>query len=790
MAQKALFNFTKRSDKKRDAKILDSRGKRVTVANTTNISGNSYTNAVTRAKSMSERILGKVLGRLELVTDIEKIEDWAELAADNGICAIDTETAGLHAYKDSIASICLYTPGSKGIYVPVAHISNLTKMPLKENVSKSYLKELFEWLIKEIKIKVVYHNAKFEFNVFYWQLGVDLGEPYWDTQIGSTLLNENESHVLKEWHMKYIQKGDENSEVAKFNDLFKGIPFTLIPPDVGYMYAGYDPIMTYECYEFQKQYLDANEKECKEAGLQKVAWLFRNIEMPLIKVLFDMEKRGITLDEDKLQEISDDFKGKLEAAENKLLDIINLDYPDELHNFKINFPESYDKIPQNADGELVPNLSSVPQIAAIIYDMFELESNDKNKPRGTGDEILEGMNHPFTKELQAYRSVNKIITTYTTYDKWLAEQDNRIHTSYRQNGAKTGRMSSTDPSIMNIPAHGDGKIMRTVFRASKGYKLVGSDYSQQEPHILAFISQDKDMIQAYRDGRDLYAFLGSVVYDCDYEDCLEFNEDGSQNKEGKHRRNSMKSVLLGIMYGRQEASIAEQLGISVKEAKKIIKLFFKSFPNIADTMNRVQQGAIDFGFVETLGGRKRRLPEMQFDPIEITPSGEGKAEGVDLLDFDSEDQEEYVPEDVWSYYASEFQRAWGFKRKQELREQALSEGYIIKDNGGFIADAERQCLNSVIQGSAADMTKLAMVLIHNDKELKDLDFHLLIPVHDELIGEAPKENSEAAGNRLSALMVEAYYKLLTNAYPDYETLPIKCDVEITDYWYQGEFENK
>lgn len=788
MAQKALFNFTKRSDKRKDAEILDSRGKRVTISNTDNISGNAFINAVTRAKSMSERILGDVLGELQLVTSQDELDDWADLADENGIMALDTETTGLHAYFDQLAGICLYTPGSKGIYVPVGHISNLTKMPIKENVDKDFIVEMFEWLI-EGDIKIVYHNAKFELNFFYWNLGIDLGEPYWDTFIGGFMLNENESHNLKQWHQKYCTDKPEDAETAKFNQLFKGIKFNLVPPEVGYMYAGYDGIMTYEAYEVQKQYLDPKSEECKKRGLENVAWVFHNIEMPLIYVLFKMEIRGVSLNQKRLDSIRTRYEKDLAEVEEELYDILN-SYEDAIDNYMVKYPADYNKLTKDRDGYLTPNLASSVQMASILYDLLGLENNDKNKPRGTGDDIIGQLNHPFANGLQKHRKLNKILTTYTTYDRWLAPATNRIHTNYKQNGAKTGRMSSEDPSIMNIPAHGDGKIMRTVFEARKGFKLVGSDYSQQEPRLLAFLSQDMAMIKAYREGKDLYAFLGAAVFKVDYEECLEFYPDGTTNKEGKHRRNSMKSILLGIMYGRQEKSIAEQIGVSAKEARKVMNKFFSTFPRIAETIAEVQGMAREKGYVETLLGRKRRLPDMQLDPIEITPTGEGKAAGVELLDFDSDDDgEEYVPEDVWNYYASEFQRAWGFKQKNELRQQAREEGYEIKDNGGFIAEAERQCLNSVIQGSAADLTKLAMIKISKDPVMAELDFHLLIPVHDELIGEAPEENAEAAGERLSFLMKEASDELMAQARPENETLPMKCDVEITDYWYQGDFEN-
>ena len=231
------------------------------------------------------------------------------------------------------------------------------------------------------------------------------------------------------------------------------------------------------------------------------------------------------------------------------------------------------------------------------------------------------------------------------------------------------------------------------------------------------------------------------------------------------------------MYGRGEASIAEQMGVSNKEAKKIISDFFERFPKVADFVVDSQNGASENGFVETIAGRKRRLPDMQLDEYEFKPMNGAKNENFDPLNFDDEEEIDpnYVPQRIIDKYVPQLQRAWG-KQRREIMQKANAEGYWIVDNGGKIADAERQCVNSRIQGSAADMTKIAMIMVDNDPIMQELDAHLLIPVHDELILECPEHNAKKVGERLSSLMIQAGKVLV----PD---IPQKCDVEITKRWY-------
>ena len=447
MAQKGLFGITPRGGRKNDSKLLSQKKSRKDSVQVTYISGDNLRDAVNRAKSMSKRILADVLDRLELVDDFDRLDEYIGIMIENGIGALDVETNGLDTIHDELVGVCLYTPGEKGIYVPINHRSNMTKERIKKQINRKDMKMFLEELIEE-EVKIVYHNAKFDIKSLFWQLGVKMEAPEWDTYIAGMLLNENESHSLKELYAKYV-KDDETSEKAKFSSLFKGIPFGLIPPDVAYMYAAYDPIQTYELYEFQKAYLTPGTPECESCNLERVSEVYHNIELPLIKVLFDMEIYGVRLDEAKLAEIREDFESKMAEAEEEFNKEV-AKYAPEIEDLRTFNFQQYQKLSMDGKGNVTVSISSSTQLAILFYDILGLKSNDDRTPRGTGVDIVKSWDIPIARALLKYRKYAKLVSTYTTLDDHLAKPDNRIHTTFKQYGAKTGRMSSEGPNLQNI----------------------------------------------------------------------------------------------------------------------------------------------------------------------------------------------------------------------------------------------------------------------------------------------------------------------------------------------------
>lgn len=283
------------------------------------------------------------------------------------------------------------------------------------------------------------------------------------------------------------------------------------------------------------------------------------------------------------------------------------------------------------------------------------------------------------------------------------------------------------------------------------------------------------MINAYKEGKDLYATIAAGVYKNDYWDNMEKHRDGSPNPEGKKRRSNCKSLLLGIMYGRGVVSIAEQTGGTIQEAQGIIDNFYKSFPKVKDWMDNTNINAKKSGYVEDLWGRRRRLPDISLPKFEITDLSAVNRSfnpilGCKGMQFKSPTVDKYL---------ALLSKCKNKEEVASLISRAKLENVQIKDNRGFIAQAERQCVNARIQGGAATMTKIAMNKIHSDKELNDYGFKLLIGVHDELIGECPKENADKVADRLCYVM--------KTCIEDVCSVPFKCDADIAEHWYYNDY---
>ena len=331
--------------------------------------------------------------------------------------------------------------------------------------------------------------------------------------------------------------------------------------------------------------------------------------------------------------------------------------------------------------------------------------------------------------------------------------------------------------MQNIPSH--EKSIRLMFTAGEGNVMVGSDFSQQEPRLLSQYSQDENMINAYKAGKDLYATIACGVYKNTYWDNMEHHEDGTPNPDGKKRRGAMKNLLLGIMYQRGAPSIAEQLGITLQEAQKIIDDFYSSFPKVRDYITSTQDFCRKYGYVEDLWGRRRRLPDILLPKYKIVDRNKLSGDFNPLLG--SKNILSNIDNPLITKYKKQLATSRNRKDYEAIKEKALKENIEIHDNSGFIASAERQCVNARIQGGAATMTKVAMIKIYNDKQLKDLGFKLLLAVHDELIGECPEVNKDAVADRLTYVM--------KTCVDDICSVPFKCDADISTCWYLNDYQD-
>lgn len=652
-------------------------------------------------------------GEVETIRTPERLKEYMDHCKQSGEYVLDVETTGLDIYNDILVGICLYTPGETSAYVPFNH-TDLQNVRVADQMSEEQVRDIVIPYLQDQELRCINHNIKFDNKKLAWDWKQVIVNIYWDTQIAGNVLNENEPHKLKPMYNKYILHGKGSGE--DYKDLFDGIPFNYVPIDIATVYGANDGFKTYALYKFQAQYL---REDHPREDFRKMYYVFREVEMPLIPLCTDMEMRGVEIREDFAKELSEDFNKELVEVEAKC-DA----YVEQFKQYILD----HNNLMRLTKGTCKINYSSPQQVAALFYDIFKLKSVSRKEPRGTGDKIIQKFLSTakkkdtkksrefaeFLENYQRFKEIKKLLGTYVDKIPQVKEPKiNAVYTTYNQYGAKTGRFSSSDTvskiNLQNIPSK--EKRIRKIFKARDGYKLVGGDFSQIEPRVLAFLSGDESMINAYKEGKDLYAIMGSQVYQLPYEDCREFYPDGTVNAEGKHRRTTMKSVLLGIMYERGATAIGEQFNKSAEWAQQLIDNFYKSFPKINQYRLKIENMAETYGYVTTITGRKRRLPDMQL-----------------------EDKDDY--------------------RYQE---------------------AHRQSLNSVIQGSSADIMKLSMIAIYNDPRYKALDCHMIITVHDELIMEVPEDHIKEGAELLVGTMKRVGHSLID--------LPMSVDAEVNDYWY-------
>lgn len=767
--------FTPRSSRDFDKKII----KKATSVKSVFIKGSKgvkrgLSERIASAEIEVNRYFSKFKDDFLVIRDEDTLKNYFDNVIKDGVIAIDTETDSLDTFNGTLAGICIYSPSNKAAYIPVHHVSYITGQEIDRQLKEPILLKYFE-LIEKNGIKVIMHNASFDLKVFANLVGIRL-PCYWDTMIASNILNENEPHGLKALHDKYCGDG---TGVYSITNLFEGIIFTHVPIKLGYLYAARDAKMTYELYKYQSRFLCENPSPEHE-DLKSCYYVLMNIEMPLVPIILDAELRGVKLDLNTANKLKEEYTLKLEDCKKRFNDIV-----EPIKDLVMQFIKFNATTISKPKLEWPINFDSPLQISELLFKVLKVDSKNGTS---TGvkelNSILESTKNDIVKELIKtlldYRKVQKLLTTYIEkLPNEINPKTGKIHCNFNQYGTVTGRMSSSSPNLQNIPSK--NKEIRKMFVADEGYCLIGSDFSAQEPRLLAHMSNDLQMINAFREGKDLYAHAGHLALKVPYEDCLEHFPDGKVNPEGKARRSKMKAIVLALMYGKGTKALAEDLKISLDEASNLMKAFFDEFPNVKKFIYESQEFAKIHGYVKTFWGRKRRLPDMLLDKYEYSyENGVGK--DFDPLGDFNEDAETYkeVSQDLKNKWNHELDKAYGFRSKQIIIENALREdGLIIKENSLKIADAERQTVNSIIQGSAGDMTKLASIIIYNDKRLKERDCHILIWVHDEIIVTCPIKYAKECAEFLSEDMRAAGKDL---------SVPMKCDTEITKVWYGDEID--
>lgn len=709
-----------------------------------------------------------------LITTRDELHSYIDKVIEAGIFAYDTETTGLDRFRDHIVGSSLYYPGGVECYIPNKHLVPIFDQPYKNQLDYEDVKAEFDRLVSA-KCKLVLFNADFDLAVTHIWYKVDFMPIfYFDCYVAWKCLKENELHNgLKELYNKYVLGG--KGDPKKFTDFFKVSLFPYCKPQIAKLYAANDAKITFIFYEWLLPYVTKDNSKCKEHHLERIADLIWNIEFPMVKICQTLFRTGIYLDTDVSTALVNRYHEEIADEEAKLAVMVQ-----EIIDKNIYKVPSKAKKPFNTGKDF--NCTSPLHVKYLLYTLMGLPDNVGKKKGSTDKDVLNDINLPVTNQILKVRSLSTLINTFVDKLPNSVTPDGRIHAQFNSVIAATGRMSSNNPNLQNIPSH--AVDIRHMFRATPGYVLISSDYSAQEPRITAFISGDPKMQQAFRDGRDVYATVASFAFGVPYEQCLEFHpETHEYQPEGKQRRNEAKFILLGISYGRSVPSIADQLygkridmtdEEKVSKAQEVYDKVLNSFPHLRNAMIGAENQARTKGYVETILGRRRHLPNMQLPKYEFTAMPGYVNPDIDPLDLSTLDNKDSIPPRIVKQLTKEFEslKYWGqvVKRTKELSEQKIR----VINNTKKITEESRKTLNSVIQGSAADQTKMAMIALYHNEDWKRIGGRLLIPVHDELIAEVPEEYKDEGGKILSQTMVDA---------ASFLPFPSKCDVEMCIHWY-------
>ena len=399
---------------------------------------NNIIDIIERIRQDVETNLGQFKDHYQCITKVEDLEKYIEKANAYDEIAIDTETNGLNPLVDGIVGLCLYFPGEPATYVPINHIDYFSDERLPNQLTEEEVKRCLE----KLTAKIIYHNAQFDIRVIIHQVGVRLSV-WWDTLIAGQLLNENEPHGLKPLHGKYISHTDEKT----FSDLFgKNFPFKYVPIEFAYLYGAHDAIDTFELKDFQQKYLE-NPNRPDMVALNK---LYRTTEIPMIDVIVDLEDVGVAVDREYLQELHDKYTANVNEALSHCANEVVDKYSDMIKDYNA---EHFDK-----PLDLPLNVGSATQLAILFYDILGCKPVKGKKPRSTDEDVMNvfAKDYDIAKYILNYRKATKITSTYVDNIPEILHTDGRVHTHFNSNGAKTGRMSSSDPlNLQNIPSHNE-----------------------------------------------------------------------------------------------------------------------------------------------------------------------------------------------------------------------------------------------------------------------------------------------------------------------------------------------
>jgi len=572
--------------------------------------------------------------------------------------ALDLETTSLFPMEAEIVGLSVSCKEHQAFYLPFSH-KDATIPQLELSSALPLLKTLLE----DDVVRVYGQNIKYDYIVLQ-RYGITIKGIAGDTMVASYLLNPTKhNHNLEEIAQEYL-----DHQMITYKDLTgigkKALPFDQVQIEEAKVYSCEDADVT---FLLAKLLLPKLEEE----GLRE---LFYQVEMPLVEVLAKMEMNGVKIDVKLLKDMSLEFESLLKSFMEKIFELAG-------EEFNINSPQ---------------------QLGNILFEKLKLPGARRTKIGYSTDlDMLQklAIHHPLPAEILAFRSLSKLKSTYIdTLPRMINPQTGRLHTSYNQTATATGRLSSSDPNLQNIPIRSsEGRRIREAFTAETGWKILSADYSQIELRILAHLSQDETFIQSFKQGEDIHTRTAAEIFGV------------SSLLVTPQMRREAKVINFGIIYGMSAYGLAKELGIDQKVAKAYITDYFKKYRGVREYIDSVLEKAREKGYVTTLKNRRRYLPE------------------------------------------------------------------ITSSNQAMRQFAERMAINAPIQGTAADLIKIAMINIQKRIEEKGLKTKMIIQIHDELVFEVPDQEIVEFGGLVREEM-EGVIDI---------SVPLKIDINIGKNWSEA-----
>ena len=564
--------------------------------------------------------------RAALIVELSKLKKFC----------FDTETTGLDTMTAELVGLSFSWEATEACYVPI---------PAEQTEAQLIIDE-FKTLFANELIGKTGQNIKYDMNVLK-NYGVAINGILFDTMIAHYLLQPDMRHGMDALAGSYLNYAPVSIETLIGKRGKNQISMRDVAVEKIMSYAAEDADITWQLQNVFSPLL-------KEANAQK---LFDEVEMPLVPVLAAMEREGIAIDTETLKKYSTQLATEISVIELEIQNLAGTPF----------------------------NISSPKQVGDILFEVLKISAKPKKTKTGqyaTGEDILQKLikNHPIIEKILEYREMMKLKNTYVdTLPEMMNVKTGRIHTSYNQVVAATGRLSSDNPNLQNIPVRtARGREIRKAFiPKNNNYVLMSADYSQIELRIVASICGDENMCAAFRDGKDIHTATAARVYGI------------AESEVTKEMRYKAKSVNFGIIYGQGAFGLAENLGISRGEAKELIENYFREYPGVKKYMDDTVNFAREYGYVQTILGRRRYLSDI------------------------------------------------------------LSTNAVVR---GF---AERNAINAPIQGSAADMIKVAMINIQAALIKNKFETKLLLQVHDELVFDVPENEVEIVKPVIEAAMINA-----------------------------------